>query len=151
MLIRSLQQLKSVRAVATVALALFAFQALALHAPCACGHCGQASSVPAHHDIAKPVVEHSCCHHREETPKTSSGMELHNQGCTCGDQAESAPVICDDAKSTTAGELLLATSTLAPVHVETEPAAREALGWLRATGPPGLQLGLYLQFQALLI
>ncbi len=139
----------AVRAAATLALTLFAFRTLALHSACACGHCNQPASASPQPVAAVPVTEHACCH-PQEAPPASPGTELHDPGCTCGDQVEHAPVICADSKASTGLDPLAVWLTVTPLRVEAEPQSRESLTWHRATGPPGSRVSLFLRFRALL-
>ena len=148
---RALQQNpKPIRAVATLALVFFALQALASHAACQCGHCNLAPSTTAAQATAAPAIEHACCHH-EEAPEASPGLELRAAGCTCGDGAESAPVICTDAKAAAALDPLTVWLTVTPIRLESAPESPVSVAWTRTTGPPGSRVGLFLRFQALLI
>ena len=140
----------TVRALAGLALMFFAFQALTLHAACACGHCNQKLATTPHHVAASPVADHACCHHKD-VPKTSKGPMVHAAGCDCGDEAERVPVIVTDAKASAAIVPLAVDLTVVPLDLVSMPMSAETLAWQQATGPPGSPTRLFLQFHALLI
>ncbi len=140
----------AVQVIATLVLLLFSFQALANHKNCACGHCNGASEAKSAPVAAEPQTEHCCCHHHDDEAATKAA-ELHDPGCTCGDETDGAPAVFADAKVGVDTDLLALGVSWSALRVETRPSACVASGWLHTTGPPDVHDQLFLRFHALLI